>query len=31
MDPAGIIQAVIASFNGEEKPLAELISTLITA
>ena len=29
MDPEGIMQAVIASFNGEEKPLAGLILGLV--
>jgi cell filamentation protein len=29
MDPEGIMQAVIASFNGEEKPLAAVIQGLL--
>jgi cell filamentation protein len=29
MDPQAIMQAVIASFNGEEKPLADLILGLV--
>jgi hypothetical protein len=29
MDPHAIMQAVIASFNGEEKPLDDLILGLI--
>jgi cell filamentation protein, protein adenylyltransferase len=29
MDPARIMQAVIASFNGTEKPLADLILGLV--
>jgi cell filamentation protein len=29
MDPPGIMQAVIASFNGAEKPLADLILGLV--
>jgi cell filamentation protein len=30
MDPEGIMQAVIASFSGEEKPLADLILSLVS-
>jgi hypothetical protein len=29
MDPGRIMAAVIASFNGKEKPLAELILGLV--